>query len=365
MVRIKIDLPQNKAVVDLKADDLKAVVLKQSSAFDRDFLFVPAGLGLLAAAAVFLGRGLAIALPGTLVGFDNLVNLVLAAGAFASQLFAIAGAVVSLRLALWLSTHRSLAGAMKAWLGASCLFVCLVVFFSAQPRLFTVGPLVLGLLSLASGGLLLLTGQFALGKPQSRALPTLLTLGALTALCHTAARLTALAASSAGDGLQFEVARVVATLGTLLDAAFVAYSATWLWFNSHVVSRAAGSILLACIPAVFVGDPESGPRYVAQRTADALTSHPDPFLPLFVQWGLECSALTLATVAVLAPSPGRAARLAVAFTLLGRTTSDRPLGALLLVLGALCLLFPLVTRPISGADHLDNDLGNTPGPLGA
>lgn len=365
MVRTRIDLRRSRAAVDLKAVDLKAGDVNQSSAPDRDFLFVPAGLGLLALGAVFLGRGLATALPGTVVGFDNAVNLVLATGAFASQLFAIAGAVVSLRLALWLSTHRGLAGVMKAWLGASCLFVCLVVFFSAQPRLFNVGPLVLGLLSLASGGLLLLTGQWAVGRPHTRWLPTLLSLGALTALCHTAARLTALAASTAGNGLQFDISRAVATMGTVLDAAFVVYSAAWLWFNSHVVSRATGSVLLACIPAVFVGDPQSGPRYVAQRTADALTSHPDPFFPLFVQWGLECSALTLAAVAVLDPSPGRAARLAVAFTLLGRTTSDRPLGALLLVLGALCLLFPLVTRPISGDDPVDNELAKTPGPLGA
>src|SRR5690606_13172862 len=114
---------------------------------ERDLLFVPAGLGALALMAAFFGRGLSAALPGAVVGFDALVRGVLALGAFASQLFAIAGAPVSLRLALWLATHRGLPFALKAALAAASVCVCLVVFFSAQPRLFVVGPLVLGVVS--------------------------------------------------------------------------------------------------------------------------------------------------------------------------------------------------------------------------
>lgn len=351
MVRTRIGQPLNRPAAELRA----------LATSDRDFLFVPAGLGLLAVAAVFLGRGLAIALPGTVVGLDGIVNLVLTLGAFTSQLFAIAGATVSLRIALWLSTHRGLPWAVKAWQGATSLFVCLVVFFSAQPRLFIVGPLVLGLLSLASGSLLILAGQLSM-RSETR-ISMLATLGGFTTLVHTGARLVALDASSTGDGLQFDAARVVATLGTALDLVFVVSAAIWLWFNTQPTTRAWGSIVVACLPAVFVGSPVSGPRYVAQRTADALTSHPDPFLPLFVQWGLECGALTLAALCVLERNPARSARLAIAFALLGRTTSDRPLGALLLLLSALCLLFPLLARPMSvDEDGADHEMANS-GPL--
>ncbi len=354
MVPTRIGQPLNRAAAELGA----------LTTSERETLFVPAGLGLLAVIAVFLGRGLAAALPGAVVGLDAVVNLVLTFGAFTSQLFAIAGATVSLRLALWLSTHRGLHWGVKGWLGTTSLFVCLVVFFAAQPRLFIVGPLVLGLLSFASGGLLILSGQLSMRFSETRTISRLATLAGFTTLFHTGARLVALDASSTGDGIQFDVARAVATFGATLDLVFVVGAAVWLWFNTRATTRAWGSVVLACLPALFVGSPASGPRYVAQRTADAMTSHPDPFLPLFVQWGLECGALTLAALCVLERSQARSARLAVAFALLGRTTSDRPLGALLLLLSALCLLFPLLTRPISVPDETrGHGIPNSPGPL--
>jgi hypothetical protein len=314
---------------------------------ERDVLFVPAGLGLLALLAALLGRGLSTALPGAVVGLDSVVNAVLTLGAFTSQLFAIAGAVVSLRLALWLGTHRGLSFALKTTLAAASLFVCLVVFFSAQPRLFIVGPLVLGLVSFGSTGLLLWAARISARDVSARALSVLASLAALTAAFHTAARLVALDASTGGDGLQYEVARGMATVASALDAALVLATGLWLWLRAHSMTKAWSAVVLACIPALFIGSPQSGPRYLLQRIADALTSHPDPYLPLFAQWGLELVALTFSTVCLVDRGPSRLARLALAFALLGRTTSDRPLGALLLILSALCILLPLATGPIS------------------
>lgn len=323
------------------------VKLTDVGAAERDLLFVPAGLGALGLVAAFFGRGLSAALPGAVVGFDALVNAVLALGSFASQLFAIAGATVSLRLALWLATHRGLPFALKTGLSAASVFVCLVVFFSAQPRLFVVGPLVLGLVSYASSGLLLWTSRVSIRDADSRGLAALLSAAALTAAFHTSARLIAIEASGAGDGLHYEIARAIATLASALDTTLVLMTGLWLWPRVRAATKPACIVVLACIPALFVGTPRSGPRYLLQRVADALTSHPDPFLPLFAQWGLEFVALTFSAACLVDRGPPRLARLALAFALLGRTTSDRPLGALLLILSALCVLLPLATGPMS------------------
>lgn len=314
---------------------------------ERDALFVPAGLGALGLLATLFGRGLAVAVPGAVSGFDRVINLVITAGAFSSQLFAIAGAIVSLRLALGLATHRGLPIWRKAALAGASVFVCLVVFFSAQPRLFLVGPLVLTLVSFISCLLLLYAAGRAALEPHSRALSVLATLAGLTAVFHTAARLVALDASGGGDSLHYELARAVATLASALDLALLVAASLWLWLRVQPHTKAWGVVVLACIPALFVGSPERGPRHLLQRLADALTSHPDPFLPLFAQWGLESFALTLSAVCLTDSRPPRLERLALAFALLGRTTSDRPLGALLLVLSAFCVLLPMATGPMS------------------
>lgn len=311
---------------------------------EGDPLFIPLGLGALGLFAACLGRGLGPALPGAIVGFDGLVNLVLTSTAFVSQLFAIVGSTVSLRLALWLGTHRQLPFALKAFLGATCLFVCLVVFFSAQPRLFTVGPLVLSLLSLSSALLLLWSASMWTTEPETQSLVAICSASGLTALLHTGARLVALQASALGDGGRFDIARVGATLAAGFDLVLVLTTGWWLWRRITPVTKAWTSVALLCLPALFVGTPDAGPRYLLQRTIDALTSHPDPFLPVFVQWGLETLALVLAAACITDRRSARAPRLCVAFALLGRTTTDSPLGALFLVLSALSLLYPLVSQ---------------------
>lgn len=317
---------------------------------EREFLFVPRGLAALALVAVVLGRGLAPALPGSLVGFDGIVNWVLTCGAFASQLFAIAGSVVSLRLTLWLSGHQSLSVALRSWLGLTCLLICAVVFFSAQPRLFAVGPIVLALLGFTSSSVLAWSSRLTLRESNTNVVSALLTLASLTALALTLARSLGFAASAAGDALQFELARAIATLGSLLDLALVVGCGWWLWRHIRLTTKAWTSVVLVCLPASFVGAPDAGPRFLAQRFVDALTSHPDPFVPLFLQWGLELTALVLSGVCLVDRGLPRSARLAMLFALLGRTTADRPLGALLLVLSALCVLYPWVAGPL-GADE--------------
>lgn len=354
MVRIRIGPHPSKVAAKLK--DVGS---------ERDFLFIPAGLGLLGVLAVLFGRGLSTALPGTVVGLDGLVNWVIICGAFASQLFAISGAVVSLRLALWLFTLRNVFLALRVWVAAAALFVCVVVFLSAQPRLFGLGPLLLATLSWVSSGLLFLSAQFASRHSSARLVASLMSLAALVAAAYTAARWVALNASAAGDGATFDVSRAMATVASVLDLMLLLGAGVWFWLNSKPITRAWSSVVVVCLPALFLGSSQNGPRHIAQRVAEAFTSHPDPFLPAFVTWSLECAALTLALACIVDCTGKRAGRLAVAFALLGRTTSDRPLGALLMLLAALCLLYPLVTRPISIPDEDPDESNRSPGPLSA
>jgi hypothetical protein len=324
----------------------------------------PLGLTSVGLLAVVIGRALAQALPGSIAGYDGLVSLCLTFGAFCSQFFAVVGATLAIRAALWLALQNqpTLSGragwlrkvtstAGKAALGCGALFVCAVVFVAAQPRVVTFGPVVLSLLSFGMAVLLGISASSALEPRNTRALSLIAAHAATAGLLHTLARLVAYQASTDGSLVQFEVARGLSTCAAIVECLLVAVSSVWLWRNSGSFTRALTSVLVLCAPAVTWNTPESGVRLALVRSIEQLCPHPDPFLPTALRLSLEVVVLALACGAVVNTKGPRMSGLVVCFALLGRSSGDTPLGALLLLLASLALLVlvALETSPVPSA----------------
>lgn len=307
------------------------------------------GLAALGWLAVVLGRGVAQALPGTIAGYDAWVSGSLTFGAFCSQFFAVVGATLAIRGALWFALQghhpkqrspwwqKSGSVAGKLALGLCALFVAAVVFVAAQPRVVAFGPIALTLLSFSVSVLLGLCAVSALESRPTRALSLIAVNAAIAGLIYTLARLTAYQASNTGSMSQFEFARGLSTAAAAVEWLLLAVSALWLWRNSDSLTRAVASVPILCAPAVAWNTPEGG-LLAFVRSLEQLCPHPDPFLPLALRLSLELVVLALAFGAVITPKGPRLGGLVVCFALLGRSSGDTPLGALLLLLASLALL---------------------------
>lgn len=343
--------------------------MSASSSSEQGFPLFPAGMAAMGLLAVVLGRGLAHALPGTIVGYDAWVSLALTLGAFCAQFFAIVGATLAVRSALWLALqrpaphnrsphfwHTSVATAGKAGLGCCALFVCAVVFVAAQPRVVAFGPIALTLLSLSVAALLGVCASLALESRATRALSLIAVHGALACLIHTFARLTAYNASTEGHLLQYDFARVLSTCAQAAECLLLVLASVWLWRNGSTFARAATSVLVACAPAVAWSNADTGLRLALVRSLEQLCPHPDPFLPATLRLCIEFVIVALACGAVLNTKAPRSSRLVVCFTLLGRSSGDTPLGALLLLLASLSLLVQIALESTTVSPSSNDEL---------
>lgn len=304
----------------------------------RSEMLVPTGLSVLGLLAVYVGRGLSQALPGTLSGMDRVVSAMLFAGSFVTQLFAIVGATIGLRWALSLGGQLRLPPALRAGAVLVALSVCLIVFFAAQPRQYALGQLILGGVGAAASILLAVAAIRGALHKATRALGLIAAVCAAAALLHLGARSLARSASSVADIERFELAQAIATMGFALEVGAAVLAGVWLWRNTGVVTRASASVLFACVPAVLLGDASQGFRLAVVRTLERLTAHPDPLLPTSVVLALHLAIMVLLIAALASSRRTGLGTVILAFVLLGRSSPDAPVGALLLTLGALSLL---------------------------
>jgi hypothetical protein len=325
--------------------------LSTSSSSEQGFPLFPAGLAWLGLLSVLVGRGMAQALPGTIAGYDTWVSMCLTFGAFCSQLLAVVGATLAIRSALWLvlqprhserkhvpGWQKSFGVGAKALLGCCALFVSAVVFVAAQPRVIAFGPIALTLLSCCVSLLLGVSASMALESRATRAISLVAVHAALASLVHTLARLTAYQGSLEGSLGQFDFARGLSTGASIAEWLLVAVAGTWLWRNSDALARAVTSVLIVCAPAILWNPPHSGLRLALVRSVEQLCPHPDPFLPVSLRFTVELIIVALAFGAVVNNRGPRLGGLVVCFALLGRSSADTPLGALLLLLASLALL---------------------------
>lgn len=359
---------QHRQVRHLRMSDTSNT---SSAPSEQGSTLLPPGLATLGLLAVVVGRAVGQALPGTIAGYDAWVSAVLTLGAFCSQFFAVVGATLAIRGALWVALQRPATrrSATSVWLkpvyltgkvALSCcaLFVAAVVFVAAQPRMVTFGPIALTLLSFSVAVLLGMSSTLALESRATRALSLVAVHAAVAGLLHTLARLTAYQASGNGDLGQFDFARGLSTAAAGVEWLLLIVCAVWLWRNSEPVTRAVTSALILCAPAVAWNTPEGGVRLAIVRSIEQLCPHPDPFLPLALRLSTEFAVLALACGAIINPKGPRLAGLIVCFALLGRSSGDTPLGALLLLLASLALLILMLLESSPVPSSSNNELSS-------
>jgi hypothetical protein len=314
-----------------------------------------------AALAVFLGRGLAPALPGMRSGIEIWItrietgtSTVPALGAWLTQLTLLSTSWLCMHFSLLLLGQRTLQAPLRllATVLGAALFAIVALANVAQGRLGHPW-LVAG----ATSALLLaaVAALRALQHPTTRAAGIVLLGTALSGALQLGSRVLALQASSRARATDFMIARgcasaaLVVTLGTLLFALY------WLWANDR--KRQLALTPLALLPAVLViaaalaGAGEGGAwwQQVAARTLSELRTHPDPLVLVPVRDSIELFTLFVGVLMLTRANTPQAVSAVVGLALISRGNVDIPLCALLLGCAALLCLTLTVAAPRGGS----------------
>jgi hypothetical protein len=289
-------------------------------------------VGFWALAATVLGRGLSSALPGSSAGIGPLIVGVEQLGAFSSQFLVIMGVATSLRLLFaTLDCRAYLFHPVAIISSASALPI---VMFASSRHL---SPAWLMSLMGISAALSLISALPTLRVPRSRAAGLVLLTVTCGSIVSATGRIVAMYASHQARAGMFELARGIATLGLVLDAASLCLVGIWLARRFRYGIIVIAAVLLISGLLVWLGardDDASAWPLVVGRALAALTAHPDPFIGSGVRYFVETAAICLAAVTLwLEWSSGVGA--ALCFALLARVSGDVPLCSLMLMLAAL------------------------------
>jgi hypothetical protein len=303
-----------------------------------------------AALAVFLGRGLAPALPGSRAGIEAWIThietgttTVPALGAWLTQL--------TLLSTSWLSMHYSLLLLSRRGIPAPLRFVVTLLgaLLFAIVSLANVAQGQLGgswLIAAASSALLLasLAAARALRQPTTRAAGLILLGSAASGALQLGSRVLALEASNRARAADFVIAQRCASAAFVLTSATLAFALYWLWTSDR---RRRGALLaLAVVPAVLItsaalsggGDAGTWWQQLAARTLSELRTHPDPLILVPLRDGIELCALFAGVVVLIRANTPHSLSAVVALALVSRGNVDIPLCALLLGCAALLCL---------------------------
>ncbi len=294
--------------------------------------------------AVVFGRALGTALPGSRSGLDKILQANWLVGAFCTQLLAVLLVVVVGRLAsaLWVDGRFSVSHRIIMTLAAATVIV-LVIAASSDVLLGPYTPEVSLVLGIAGTLVAMRAASISLKPTDLRASGIVLLLVATASMAQVSARLLALQAGDAALLTQYNVARWLASLATLLDALALILTAVWLallWTGGRY------AVVATLVSSVFLGQlslrgsrPSAGlAEVLLSRSLAQLHREPSSFFPRLVQNTQELFAILI--VGVLLWQPRRVLpeqRLALAMVLLARSSPDIPLCCGLLVAGALGL----------------------------
>ncbi len=340
------------------ASDIPPTVAKTVVPGPTDPLRSLQWLAALGVAALVIGRLLAPALPGAVVGMARTVRMVELLGGGLSQLFAF-GAIFGLSTALIGAANST----VPAWLRLVAMGV------SAYTSLVVIGgaasndhvPETSALLAAAlAGGFAILAALSSRGSPVTRLHALVLGLiGAASLLRALHGFLALFAAEVLSAASLLSAGRVVATISAVLvglalllvlvqvgrgapsskgDDAGPASSSIWSPVTIVVLVLA----VLCARQALMGGAPDAtGFNVVLKRASDRFLGQPEPHLRLAVR--LFLGFLTpLAAAALLLTRRMRSLAAALALALVAADITGAPLGALALVLASLGVL--LVAR---------------------
>jgi hypothetical protein len=292
----------------------------------------------LALLAVIVGRGLGQALPGSLTGIDSMIGVVETAAALLTQLSATLLMAQALRTALLLLFTSNGNPLWKVVLGSTTLLMALTTLFAALLSHNQLAPQWTALSATMVLGTLAYSGALALQDRERRGLGLIVLGVACTGLLHTLARVVALVAASRASGEGFDLARGLTTMAFSFES--VCLGASFIWLLRPQVSwlkTAIGVVgVLTVLGALFALRPD-GWGFVAGRTLEQLSAHPDPFLPNVVRYTFELWGLLAALGCLVLPKRAPQLLMALGLCLLGRSSADVPIGAVFLLNGALAL----------------------------
>ncbi|WP_437281808.1 hypothetical protein WME90_15020 [Sorangium sp. So ce375] len=307
-------------------------------------------LAVLALLAMILGRMLAPAMVGLAVGIERAVHLVELAGAGASQLFAIGAIVIAMALISAVVRSR-VPYALRIAAIVAGSFVILVVLHATVQR---VPDLSAALIGVSAAILALGSAWEALRVPFVRPVAAALGLVGASALVRLTGVLLAVWANDRGSKALAGATSSVATAAFALDALAVFAAAVALGASRDARPRdgepprprlVSPLSLVALASALFAtraalagaADDASMVEALFRRALDRLLTRPAPVVPLSMQ--LFVAALSVVVVALALVAPPRLPALggALALLLVARSAPEVPLGALSLVIAALCV----------------------------
>ncbi|WP_437909258.1 hypothetical protein WME95_16200 [Sorangium sp. So ce327] len=307
-------------------------------------------LAVLALLAMILGRMVAPAMVGLAVGIERAVHTIELAGAGASQLFAIGAIVVAMALISAVVRSR-VPYALRIGAIVAGSFVILVVLHATVQR---VPDLSAALIGVSAAILALGSAWEALRVPFVRPVAAALGLIGASALVRLAGVLLAVWANDRGSKALAGATSSVATAAFALDALAVLAATVALGAGREARPRDAEPppprlvsplSLVALASALFAtraalagaADDASMVEALFRRALDRLLTRPAPVVPLSIQ--LFVAALSVVVVALALVAPPRLPALggALALLLVAGSAPEVPLGALSLVIAALCI----------------------------
>ncbi|HEX2881114.1 MAG TPA: hypothetical protein VHO25_16395, partial [Polyangiaceae bacterium] len=303
-----------------------------------------------AALAVFLGRGLAPALPGSRAGIEAWITHIEtgtttlpALGAWLTQLTLLSASWLSMHFSLVLLGQRSIPAPLRfvvTTLGA-LLFAIVSLANVAQGQLGGSW-----LIAAASSALLLATvaAARALRQPTTRATGLILLGSAASGALQLGSRVLALDASNRARAADFVIAQRCASAAFVLTTATLVFALYWLWTSDR--KRQITLVALAVLPtglitsAALSGGGEAGTwwQHLAARTLSELRTHPDPLILVPLRDGVELCALFAGVVVLARANTPTSVSAVAALALISRGNVDIPLCALLLGCAALLCL---------------------------
>ncbi len=305
-----------------------------------------AALRLFAAVAVLssvLGRALVPALPGSQAGIGRWIWCAERASSLLSQLAAVFGSLLVIRLLLMLRRARTLGHGYWFLTVPSILTISLVSAAMQGP----LAPRMIQWLGLLSALTALIASTQALGRPLTRAVGLVLGATSLAALAHMGSRLVAIDASERAVVTLFDLSRNLATIALGLDLIVIGVAVVWLSPGrtpsrlAALLALLAGTALCVLLAQRGMGYDAGLPQILLGRSLGELVRHPLPFAPLWVRQAFEIMTLMIGFAVVFWRRRPASLQVALGLALLSRTGSDVPALALFLVVAALlCLLHP-------------------------
>jgi len=300
---------------------------------------------IVALCAVFFGRAMAQALPGSRSGLGKWLETSHWVSAFFTQLLAVLVVTVAGRMTLLTSFDRRISYWHRLHIALSASAVIFLVIFASLD--FLIGPYTPELsllLGIAATNVAL--GAAALcSRPASvRVGAIILALATTSSIAQLAARLLAMQASDAALPTQYGVSRWVASTAAVIDVASLITIVVWI-VRRDVLSRFSvltriGIVLLLGFAAERGATPNASyAEVLVSRLFAQLHREPSALFPRMAQNAQEAFALIVAAWLLHRPRSARLElRASLALLLLSRSSPDIPLCAGLLVTGALGLV---------------------------